>query len=109
MKRGNNMELRFIGEVGVYMPNRDAIRFTAISAETPIDCYIGRPGLMAVGSKPTDGPRELVEAFQKNRDLIERAAMIKLRRATVHPIVLDIDDADIRSVGMAWREPIEHV
>jgi len=90
------MALEFIGEIGVYFPDRDAIRFTGICAGEPIDCFIQRSALMALGSRPTDGPQELVDAFQKNRDLIERAAMTKFRRAVSFMPVIDIGVGDIR-------------
>jgi len=96
------MTLEFIGEIGVYFPDRDAIKFTALSSSgETIDCYVQRPALTAIGCRLQDGPRELIETFQKNRDLIELAAMIKLRRATRPMPVLDIGESDIRDVGIA--------
>ena len=93
------MALEFVGEIGVYFPDRDAIRFIAISAGTPIDCYVGRGALAAMGCTAHDGPQRLVEVFQNNRDLIELAALIKMRRSLTHMIFLDIDADDLSKVS----------
>jgi hypothetical protein len=89
------MSLQFLSEIGVYIPRRDAVKFTALTPSSHIDCYTMRSALAAIGCTDADTPRELIERFQKNRLSIEIAALIKYRRSTVKPRSLDIAGEDL--------------
>jgi hypothetical protein len=89
------MPLEFVGDTGVYLPTRDAIKFTAISSGRPIDCYVGRSAFAFFGCTTDTSSTELVELFRQNRDLIELAAMIKHRRRTAPAPSIDIATEDI--------------
>jgi hypothetical protein len=90
------MALQFLSEVGVYVPRRDAVKFTAMtSASSHIACYTTRSALAAIGCTVGDSPIELLERAQENRLSIEIAAMIKYRRSTAKPRSLDIGGDDL--------------
>jgi hypothetical protein len=89
------MSLQFLSEVGVYVPRRDAVKFTALTSSSHIPCYITRSALAAIGCTVSDSPIELVERFQENRLTVEIAAMIKYRRSTARPRSLDIGGEDL--------------
>jgi len=89
------MSLQFRSEVGVYVPRRDAIKFTALTPSSHLSCYITRSALAAIGCTVSDSPIELVERFQENRLSVEIAAMIKYRRSTAKPRSLDIAGEDL--------------
>jgi hypothetical protein len=95
-KGGCSMSLQFLSEAGVYVPRRDAIKFTAMTgAASHIPCYTTRSALAAIGCTAGDPPIKLVERFQRNRLSIEIAAMIKYRRATSKPRSLEIGGEDL--------------
>jgi Protein of unknown function (DUF1488) len=89
------MALQFLSEVGVYIPRRDAIKFTALTPSSHIACYTTRSALTAIGCTVSDSPRELIERFQENRLSIEIATLIKYRRSTAKPRSLDIAGEDL--------------
>jgi len=89
------MALQFLSEVGVYVPRRDAIKFTALTPSSHISCYTTRSALTAIGCTDADSPGRLIERFQENRLTIEIAAMIKYRRSTSKPRSLDIAVEDL--------------
>jgi hypothetical protein len=89
------MALQFLSEVGVYLPRRDAIKFTALTPSSHIDCYTTRSALAAIGCTVSDPPIKLVERFQENRLSIEIAALIKYRRSTSKPKALEIAGEDL--------------
>ncbi|MES1151527.1 MAG: DUF1488 family protein [Dongia sp.] len=89
------MSLQFPSETGVYVPRRDAIKFTALTPSSPIPCYMTRSALAAIGCTTSDTPIKLVERFQENRLTVEIAALIKYRRATAKPRSLDIAGEDL--------------
>ena len=43
------MGLQFIGEVGVYFPDRDAVKITALDGDRVVDCYTCRRALEGRG------------------------------------------------------------
>ena len=99
------MSLQFIGETGVYLPQKDAIRITAITGNAHIGCLATRSALSAIGCTRADTPRDLVERFEQNRVVFEIAAMIKFRRSTnpkVETIV--ISDEDLKTLEPARRD-----
>ena len=89
------MSLQFLSEAAVYVPRRDAIKFTAHTPSAHISCYTTRSALAAIGCTSADSPIELVERFQENRLSIEIAALIKYRRSTSKPRSLEIGGEDL--------------
>jgi hypothetical protein len=100
------MSLQFIGETGVYLPQKDAIRITALTVGAHIGCLATRSALRAIGCTREDPPRALVDRFEQNRLLFEIAAMIKYRRSTNPKLsTLLISDEDLKNLEPAPREP----
>jgi len=89
------MSLQFIGESGVYLPNRDAIRVTAIAGDSVVDCYVTRSALEAIGCTATDPAGNLAGKFEARRLDCEIAAMVKFRRATTKLLSIEITAADL--------------
>jgi len=96
------MSLQFLGETGVYVPDRDAIRITALAVGSHIGCYATRSALEAIGCTRDDPPRKLVDRFEANRLAFELAAMIKYRRSTAPNLAaLHIGQEDLKSLEPA--------
>jgi hypothetical protein len=99
------MSLQFIGETGVYLPQKDAIRITALTVGAHIGCLATRSALRAIGCAQEDPPRALVDRFEQNRLLFEIAAMIKYRRSTNPKLsTLLISGEDLKNLEPAPRE-----
>lgn len=94
------MALQFVGDIGIYFPDRDAIKITALAGDEPIDCFALRSALAEIGCRPGDPLHTLVDRFQQRRDVIELAAMVKYRRAVQRPSVLAIAREDVQP--LAW-------
>jgi hypothetical protein len=94
------MSLRFIGDIGIYFPDRDAIRITALSGDAPVECYAMRSALAEIGCPPLGALHRLIEQFEERRGVIELAAMVKYRRTSPHPSVLAIGKEDV--LPLAW-------
>jgi CheY-like chemotaxis protein len=114
--------LRFVGDVGIYLPDRDAIVFTALDGRTPVACRVRRSALTALGCRFQATPQELVDGFQSVRSFLERIARIKWNTGRIsrvdHRPVVNIEDADVYSFhsledgepiaeapSMAWDDP----
>jgi CheY-like chemotaxis protein len=94
--------LRFVGDVGIYLPDRDAIVFTALDGRLPVACRVRRSALAALGCSFRATPQELVDGFQAVRKFLERVARFKwntgrFSRGANHQPVVNIEDADIYS------------
>jgi CheY-like chemotaxis protein len=94
--------LRFVGDVGIYLPDRDAIVFTALDGRLPVACRVRRSALAALGCGFQATPQELVDGFQTMRKFLERIARFKwntgrISRGLNHQPVVNIEDADIYS------------
>src|SRR4051794_12040692 len=94
--------LRFVGDVGIYLPDRDAIVFTALDGRMPVACRVRRSALTALGCSFRATPLELVDGFQSVRKFLERIARFKwntgrIARGMNHQPVVNIEDADIYS------------
>lgn len=101
------MSLQFLGETGVYVPQKDAIRITALTVGAHIGCFATRSALSAIGCTPDDPPRTLVDRFEENRLMFEIAAMIKYRRSTNPKVsTLLISDEDLKTLEPAPRNEI---
>jgi hypothetical protein len=99
------MSLQFLGETGVYLPQKDAIRITALTVGAHIGCFATRSALDAIGCSRDDPPRKLVDRFEENRLLFEIAAMIKYRRSTNPKVsTLLISDEDLKTLEPAPRD-----
>jgi hypothetical protein len=99
------MSLQFIGETGVYLPQKDAIRITALAVGAHIGCLATRSALEAIGCTREDPPRTLIDRFEQNRLLFEIAAMIKYRRSTSPKVsTLLISDEDLKSLEPTPKE-----
>ena len=91
------MGLNFTGEPGVYLPERDSIKIAAVDGERLIDCYVTRSALDAIGC-PDDDVSDLMRHFQRERDAVEVAAMVKYRRALAPVSDVTIEAADLATV-----------
>jgi hypothetical protein len=99
------MSLQFLGETGVYLPQKDAVRITALTVGSHIGCFATRSALEAIGCTREDSPRTLVDRFEQNRLLFVIAAMIKYRRLTNPKVsTLLISAQDLKSLEPAPRE-----
>jgi len=92
--------LRFVGDVGIYLPDRDAIVFTALDGRMPVACRVRRSALIALGCNFQATPSELVDGFQSVRKFLERIVRFKwktgrIARGVNHQPVVNIEDADI--------------
>ena len=92
------MLLRFLGEAGVYLPDRDAVKFTALSGGDALDCYVMRSALEVIGCTAAEGPQALCERFQQNRALIELAATVKYRRSPAGSVIV-LEAADLQDLS----------
>ena len=92
------MGLQFIGEVGVYMRDRDAVKILAADGDRIIECYVQRSALDAVGCPGPEEGAEFIRYFQEHRATFEIAAMVKYRRALKRPVELQIDARDLAAV-----------
>ncbi|GAB2178331.1 hypothetical protein DLREEDagr8_38890 [Dongia sp. agr-C8] len=81
------MLLRFLGEAGIYFPDRDAVRFTALSGGDALDCFVTRSALEVIGCSAQDGPEALIARFQANRALMELAATVKYQRSPAGSVI----------------------
>jgi hypothetical protein len=72
------MSLRFVRDT-VYLPERDAVRTTAIDGSIVVPCLATRSALVVLGCTDRDGPERMVQKFEHHRPMIERAAAFKHR------------------------------
>jgi hypothetical protein len=93
------MSLQFIGDAGVYLPNRDAVKITAIAGDSVIDCYVTRSGLDALGCNGSAEALSILKTFEARRLDCEIAALVKFRRATAKVLALEINAADLAVVS----------
>jgi CheY-like chemotaxis protein len=96
--------LRFVGDVGIYLPDRDSIAFTALDGRMPVACRVRRSALTALGCSFRATPQELVDGFQSVRKVLERIARFKwntgrISRGVDRQPVVNIEDADIYNFG----------
>jgi hypothetical protein len=91
------MSLQFIGEAGIYLPDRDAVKIVAIAGDRVVDCYVTRSALRAIGCIST-APREILRTFELRRVDCEIAALVKFRRATTKLVSLEISAADLAAI-----------
>jgi hypothetical protein len=93
------MALTFIGETGLYLPGRDAIKITALDGDRLVDCFATRSALDAIGCKPAMEPTMMLRQFEKNRMDIEVAAMVKYAGARAPMLIVEVEAADLRKLA----------
>jgi hypothetical protein len=86
-KKESIVLLRFLGEAGIYLPDRDAIKFTALSGGDALDCFVTRSALEVIGCTAGDRTEALVARFQQNRALMELAATVKYQRSPAGSVI----------------------
>jgi CheY-like chemotaxis protein len=112
---GGGAMLRFVGDVGIYLPDRDSIVFTALDGRVQVACRVRRSALAALGCGFQATPQELVDCFHAMRKFLERIARFKwntgrISRGLNHQPVVNIEDADIYSFyRVTDGEPIAKV
>ena len=92
------MLLRFLGEAGIYLPDRDAIKFTALSGGDALDCFVTRSALEVIGCSAGDRPETLIARFQQNRALLELAAMVKYQRSPAGSVI-ELEAGDFQDLS----------
>ncbi len=73
------MSLRFVRDT-VYLPDRDAVKTTALDGNRVVPCVATRSALIVLGCTHLDGPERMVTKFEQHRPMIESAAAFKLSR-----------------------------
>jgi hypothetical protein len=86
------MTLQFIGDAGVYIPEADAVKTTAVHGGVSIACYVRRSALVALGCRPYDDPAALLAAFERHRGRTEMAAVKKFANGGFAEITLSASD-----------------
>ena len=92
------MLLRFLGEAGIYLPERDAIKFTALSGGDALDCFVTRSALEMIGCTPSDRAAALLLRFQQNRALLEMAATVKYQRSPAGSVI-ELEAGDLQDLS----------
>jgi hypothetical protein len=90
--------LRFLGEAGIYLPDRDAIKFTALSGGDALDCFVTRSALEVSGCTAGAGPRTKDARFQQSRALLELAATVKYQRSTAGSLI-ELQAGDLQDLS----------
>jgi hypothetical protein len=90
--------LRFLGEAGVYFPDRDAIKFTALSGGDALDCFVTRSALEVIGCVAGERPATMIARFQQNRALLELAATVKYQRSPAGSII-ELEAGDLQDLS----------
>jgi hypothetical protein len=88
------MSLRFVRDA-IYLPERDAVKTTAIDGSRVVPCLATRAALIVLGCTDRDGPERMVEKFEHHRPMIESAAVFKHRNGHHRPsgaVVIEEDD-----------------
>ena len=101
------MLLRFLGEAGIYLPDRDSIKFTALSGGDALDCYVTRSVLEVIGCGAKDPTDRLVARFQQNRPLIELAATAKYERSRPGSAI-ELEAKDLQGLSQDLTRRLAH-
>jgi hypothetical protein len=73
------MPLKFVRDT-VYLPERDAVRTTAVDADRVVPCLAMRSALILLGCTDGDGPERMLQKFEQHRPMIECAVAFKHRQ-----------------------------
>jgi hypothetical protein len=68
------MTLEFLGDAGIYLPQQDGIKFSAVIDGTVREYVVTRAALIAAGAAPTMDPTSLLGFFEQNRGMFEATA-----------------------------------
>jgi hypothetical protein len=68
------MALEFLGDAGIYLPQQDGIKFSAVTGGSVREYVVTRAALIAAGAAPTMDPTSLLGFFEQNRAVFEAAA-----------------------------------
>jgi hypothetical protein len=98
MKKVSVVLLRFLGEAGIYLPDRDAVKFTALSGGDALDCFVTRSALEVVGCAAGDGTEALITRFQQNRALLELAVTRKYQRSPAGSVI-ELEAGDLQGLS----------
>jgi len=90
--------LRFLGEAGIYLPDRDAVKFTALSGGDALDCFVTRSALEVIGCAASDRTEALIARFQQNRALMELAATVKYQRSPAGSVI-ELEAGDLQDLS----------
>jgi CheY-like chemotaxis protein len=96
--------LRFLGEAGVWLSDKDAIAFTAVDRGTTVTCRVRRSAVKALGI--WDGSlQDLIAQFDENRALFERVIRFKwnagrFARGSNDVPVVDVEGRDLYDFAM---------
>jgi hypothetical protein len=74
------MSLQFIGDYGIFLPGRDAVGCAALDRNRLVRWYTTRSALEKLGGTRAASSIDLVDRFERNRRLLERAADLKYRK-----------------------------
>ena len=91
------MSLQFIGDYGIFLPGRDAVGCAALDRNRLVRWYTTRSALEKLGAPRTSNTGDLVDRFERNRRLLERAAEIKYRKGKLErdgSIRIELADLD---------------
>jgi len=91
------MSLQFIGDYGIFLPGRDAVGCAALDRNRLVRWYTTRSALEKLGASRSLTTVDLVDRFERNRRLLERAAEIKYRKGKVErdgSIRIELADLD---------------
>jgi hypothetical protein len=97
-KKESKVLLRFLGEAGIYFPERDAIKFTALSGGDALDCFVTRSALEVIGCTTRDRTEALIARFQQNRALMELAATVKYQRSPAGSVI-ELEAGDLHGLS----------
>ena len=91
------MSLQFIGDYGIFLPGRDAVGCAALDRNRLVRWYTTRSALEKLGGSNSTTSMDLVDRFERHRQLLERAADIKYRKGKIErdgSIRIELDDLD---------------
>jgi hypothetical protein len=91
------MSLQFIGDYGIFLPGRDAVGCAALDRNRLVRWYTTRSALEKLGGARSATTGDLVDRFERNRRLLERAAEIKYRKGKIErdgSIRIELADLD---------------
>jgi len=74
------MSLQFIGDYGIFLPGRDAVGCAALDRNRLVRWYTTRSALEKLSGTRAANTMDLVDRFERNRQLLERAADLKYRK-----------------------------
>jgi hypothetical protein len=96
------MALTYLGDVGVYLPDKEVIQFTAMDGGRPVLCFVSRAALIKNGANPLADVVALLVYFEANRPQFESYVSRIFMREPSHAITVtpfDMDDIGRNSLN----------